>query len=255
MDKAVLNIKMIVAYDGGRYLGWQKTQEGASVEGTLQQVLEQILQERITLQAASRTDAAVHAQGQVVNFISEKNKKEIDFTRLQRSINKLLPSDIVVREISEAPLSFHPTLDCIGKEYRYSICTATVQLPQYRHYSWHYSYKMDLNEMHRAAKHLTGKHDFAAFCNFKKNDSYEDYIREVTEIEIQECPDKRLCIRIQGNNFLYKMVRNIVGTISYTGQGKIRAEEIPNILNSQDRTLAGITAPAHGLSLHQVFYR
>jgi tRNA pseudouridine38-40 synthase len=246
------NVKMLIAYDGSAYLGWQKTSMGPSIEETLQQVLEQILQEPIALQAASRTDAGVHARGQVVNFLTSKGN--IQPNRLRISLNSLLPKDLVVLQVEFPDPSFHPTLDCIGKEYHYDICYGTAQLPQHRFYSWHYPHRLDLSAMREAAEKIKGERDFSSFCNFKKNAHYKHCKREIHTIEIIEIDSERICLKISGNNFLYKMVRNIVGTIAYVGSGKIPLKEIPAILSSQDRTQAGMTAPAHGLTLHRVFY-
>lgn len=245
------NIKLVIAYDGRDYLGWQKTECGPSIEGTLQTILEQIYQEPINLQAASRTDAGVHANGQVVNYISTKEK---ELRRLQSSLNHLLPKDIVVMSIESAATAFHPTLDSQGKEYHYLICNGPVQLPHHRFYSWHAPYALDISLIREAIPFLTGTHDFSAFCNFKKNADYSDFIRTVHQIDIETISPSRLCFKISGNHFLYKMVRNIIGTLIYIGSGKIKSDDLPKILASQDRTQAGITAPAHGLFLHQVFY-
>jgi tRNA pseudouridine38-40 synthase len=248
----VKNIKLTIAYDGQAYLGWQKTSTGPSIEATLQQVLEQILQHPVVLQAASRTDAGVHAKGQVVNFFTEDLKNSLK--RFHASLNGLLPSDIVVLSVCEEHPDFHPTLNCIGKEYRYTICNAQAQLPQNRFYSWHYPYPLDIDKMLIAAKFLQGTHDFSTLCNFKKNSNYTDWIREVSEITITKMDDNQLQICVKGKNFLYKMVRNIVGTLAHVGRGLILPNSIPSLLNSQDRTQAGVTAPAHGLCLYRVYY-
>ncbi len=246
------NIKLTIAYDGGDYLGWQKTSMGPSIEETLQEALERILREKIVLQAASRTDAGVHAQGQIVNFFTTKFIPSFD--RFQYSLNSLLPPSIVVNNIENAAQSFHPTLDCVGKEYHYSICCGPIQLPQCRRYSWHYPYLLDVVAMQAGAQLLTGTHDFSAFCNFKKNSDYPHFIRTVTDISIAQSNDNRLLIKVSGNNFLYKMVRNIVGTLVYVGRGKFTLNELRAILLNKDRKQAGVTAPACGLSLHRVFY-
>lgn len=246
------NIKLILAYDGTAYLGWQKTNMGPSIEATLQTVLEQILQQPIILQAASRTDAGVHAIGQVVNFLA--NHPVTDRHRLKISLNSLLPKDLTVTDVQEASLSFHPTLDCCGKEYRYYLCYGSTQLPHHRFYSWHYPYRLEISEMRSAISDLTGQHDFTAFCNTKKNSHYKDFLREVTDIKIVEMEKERLCIIVKGNHFLYKMVRNIVGTLVYVGRGKISREQLSQVLENKDRRAAGMTAPAHGLFLQEVFY-
>jgi tRNA pseudouridine38-40 synthase len=246
------NIKLIISYDGTNYLGWQCTPVGASIESTLQSVLEQILQQPVSLQAASRTDAGVHAHAQVVNFMVFK--PDLNLKRLEMSLNGLLPKDMAVLLVEEMALSFHPTLDCREKEYRYYICMGRAQSPQNRFYSWHVHAALDLEKMGCAAQGLIGSHDFSSFCNVKKNASYSHFRRQINAIEIEELESNRLCVRIRGNNFLYKMVRNLVGTLVYIGKGKIDEENILAILDSRDRTQAGVTAPAHGLFLHQVFY-
>lgn len=246
------NIKLIIAYDGGSFCGWQKTKVGPSIEETLEKVLGTILQEPISLQAASRTDSGVHARGQVVNFITAN--KRFDLSRLFVSANQLLPKSIVVSSLQEAPASFHPTLDCIGKEYHYSICASPVQLPQHRCYSWHVRASLDKGKMDEAAAMIKGEKNFKALCNAKKNSRYQDYLRELTSIEIESLPEERLCIKILGNHFLYKMARNIAGMIVYAGIGKLHPGDIESILASGDRTQASITAPAHGLTLFRVLY-
>jgi tRNA pseudouridine38-40 synthase len=245
------NIKLLIAYDGTNYLGWQKTSEGPSIEESLERVLEKIFQHKILLQAASRTDAGVHANGQVVNFFSDK---ELNLERLKISLNQLLPSDIAVLECKEEKQSFHPTLDVIQKEYRYFICTGAVQMPSQRFYSWHCPKLNQFSDMCEAAALFIGTKDFSAVCNFRKQQHYETYVREVFGVEIEEFSQKRLMIKIRGKNFLYKMVRNIVGTLAYVGMGKLQLAQISAILSSHNRIQAGITAPAHGLFLHQVEY-
>jgi tRNA pseudouridine38-40 synthase len=240
------NIKLILTYEGTRFLGWQKTAMGPSIEEELEKILAQVLRHEVALQAASRTDAGVHAEGQVVNFFTEA---EIPLERLQKSLNGLLPSDISVLKIEEAPTKFHPTLDSRGKEYNYFVCLGQAQLPFYRHFSWHFGYPVDVQKMVKGAGYLIGKRDFSALTNERQ----EENVREIFDIGIEEMND-RLKIRVSGNNFLYKMVRNIVGTLLYVGCGKLDVEELPRILESKDRSRAGVTAPAHGLLLKEVFY-
>ena len=243
---------MTVAYDGTNFLGWQKTKMGPSIEEALQLALEQILQEKIELQAASRTDAGVHAQGQIVNFFT--SKAEIVLSKLLIGINSLIPNSIAVMTIEKATEHFHPSLDCQSKEYHYLVCNGSAQLPQRRFYSWHYPHLLDLIAMRKAAEMFIGEHDFSSFCNAKKNSSYKTFIRRMHSIEILDSADCQLYFKIKGNNFLYRMVRNIIGTLVYVGVGKILLKEIPEIFAHHNRTQAGVTAPAHGLCLHKVFY-
>lgn len=247
-----MNHKLLVAYDGTNYFGWQKTSSGPSIEEALEKALEQILQERIVLQAASRTDRGVHATGQVVDFHSSHLIQ--DYGKFRIGINALLPPDIAVLEAEEAPPAFHPTLNVKNKEYQYALCFGKVQLPQKRLYSWHFHYDLDVGKMQQAALALQGTHDYSAFCNQKKNEVYENHIRTIDQISIQSTQPDCLLITISGHSFLYKMVRNIVGTLAYVGCGKITPIEIADILLHKDRTLAGVTAPAHGLTLAKIKY-
>ncbi|MEI8125166.1 MAG: tRNA pseudouridine(38-40) synthase TruA [Parachlamydiaceae bacterium] len=245
------NIKLVVAYDGTNFLGWQKTKTGRSVEEELEKVLTQVLQHEIKLQAASRTDAGVHATGQVVNFFTTK---DISFSKLHIALNSLLPQDVAVVTVDEMPEAFHPTLDCTGKEYHYNICYGITQLPHRRLYSWHSPHKFEIAKMDEAIPFLIGSHDFSSFCNTKKNEEYTDSVRDLQQISIVNLPDNTLRFELRGNSFLYKMVRNLVGTLVYVGQGKIQSKELPGILAARSRPLAGVTAPAHGLFLHQVLF-
>lgn len=245
------NIVLEVSYEGTNYLGFQKTELGKSIEEVLQVTLQKILQEKVYLQAASRTDAGVHAQGQIVNFFSDK---QLDHEKLKKSLNALLPLDIRILNAHVAPQEFHPTLHCRAKEYRYYVCNSSFQLPFHRRFSWHYFYPLDLSSMQKAASLLIGKYDFKTFCNMKKNEVYKDTIRNLFSIEIIPLEENRFCFKIVGENFLYKMVRNIIGTLAYVGSGKIKVDKILNILENKDRTEAGPTAPAHGLFLYKVYY-
>lgn len=246
------NMCISIAYDGTRYCGWQKNPIGNTIENFLQSVLERVLQHPIELQAASRTDAGVHALDQVVNFFTEK--KIFDLNGFCLSLNGLLPKDIRVLTARKMPSSFHPTLDCKGKEYRYYICYGMHQLPHHRLYSWHFPGSLNLEIMRKAASKLVGTHNFMSFCNVRKNHFYEDYTRDLQHLEIEEIADDRICIKVKGNHFLYKMARTLSGTIAYMGRGKISLDELNFLLEAKDRKAAGMTAPAHGLFLHQVIY-
>jgi tRNA pseudouridine38-40 synthase len=246
------NIKLIIAYEGSKYLGWQKTSMGPNIEGVLESALKQLLQEEVPIQACSRTDAGVHAQGQVVNFLT---RSAIPLKGLGNGLNALLPKEIRVLSLEEMPLSFHPTLDALSKTYHYHVCTGPIQMPFVRHLSWHTPYLLDLVAMREAAQCLLGRHDFKALCNYRKGLRYEDYVREVLRLEITPLPDRRLRFEIEGSSFLYKMVRNIVGTLVYVGRGKLTVADVPLILTGKQRSAAGITAPSHGLTLAHIRYK
>lgn len=246
-----MNIKMVIAYLGSSYAGWQQTPTGSSIEETLRQALIKILQHPVTLQAASRTDSGVHAEGQVVNFFMQK---EMPLDRLHIALNSTLPKEVAVLSIEEMPPSFHPTVDALGKEYRYQICNAPIQLPFYKDTSWHFFYPLDMEKMQRAAGHLVGVHDFSAFC-YKSKFSDRNPICHLEKIEIAWLPQNRLEISLCGNRFLHRMARGLTGTIAYAGCGKLDPDQIPTILKNKDRRLAAVTAPASGLTLKRVFYK
>lgn len=246
------NIKLLLAYDGRAYFGWQKTASGPSIEERLEKALEKILQHPILLQAASRTDAGVHADAQVANFFTLH--LNLNLNRLLMSLNRLLPKDIVVLSMESVPLAFHPTLHCTGKEYHYYVCLGTIQLPRERFYSWHVPYRIDQKLIDEAIPFFIGTHDFEAFSNATLSPPKCDYIREVQSIECTAVSERRLCFKVKGNHFLYKMVRNIVGTLTHVGRGKISPESIRDIIKSRKRINAGVTAPAQGLFLHSVYY-
>jgi tRNA pseudouridine38-40 synthase len=232
--------KSIIAYDGTRYFGWQKTATGPSIQEELEKAILRITGEVAVPEAASRTDRGVHAEGQVIQFALQKM---VEPQKLLKGLNAVLPADIRVLELS--PKEFHPTLDAIGKEYRYQICQVPVQDPTQRLYSWHIRHQLDFGKMERAIKDLIGTHDFSAFANEEEKNPI--------------CTIKSIVFDgsfwIRGDRFLYKMVRNLVGTLIYIGSGKLPEDSIPGILESKDRKKGGVTAPAHGLYLHQVFYR
>ena len=245
------NIALTLAYDGTRYFGWQKTSLGPSIEEEVQHAVEKILQHEVRLQAASRTDRGVHADGQVINFVT---KKETALNELQHSINSLLPEDIAVLQIEEKDQAFHPTLDAVSKAYRYKIACTQILHPLLRKQCWHCPYPVDIELMAQAATRFIGKRDFSSLRNQRNGLVEEDSVREIFHIDIK-WENPILLMTMHGNNFLYKMARNIVGTLLYVGQKKIPTEAITEILESRDRTKAGVTAPAHGLTLHRVYYR
>lgn len=242
------NIFLSIAYDGTPYFGWQKTNAGPSVEGTLQKVLEKVLQHPVKLQAASRTDRGVHAKGQVVNFFTGKSIPSL------LSLNRLLPPTLKILHMKEMPPSFHPSLDVQGKLYVYAICFHHFQSPFNRHYSWHFPYPLDIEEMKKGATFLIGRHDFSTFCNVHSNQRYSHKERRIDSIEFKFPEEKRLHIEIKGNHFLYKMVRNLAGILAYVGCGKVQATQIPELLKTKAKPKISFTAPANGLTLQEIYF-
>lgn len=244
------NLKLLLAYDGTSYLGWQKNGEIPTIERSLELALFQILRESVELQAASRTDAGVHALGQVVNF---RTNHPISLRKLIGGLNGVLPDSIRVLTAEEMPDPFHPTLDNRGKIYLYQICCSAFQLPFYRTLSWHVPTRLDLKAMQEAIPHLLGSHDFSSFCNERS------LWTRPTECNLEEIllipqAHQRLHLLIKGDHFLYKMVRNLVGTLVAVGLHQLASDEIPLILEKKERAAAGVTAPAHGLSLKEVLF-
>lgn len=245
------NIRCIISYEGTRYLGWQKTRMGPSIEEELEKAFSILLRHPVELQAASRTDAGVHAKGQVVNFFT--SHESLNAYRWLVGVNALLPLDIRVLHLEEAPQQFHPTLDTIGKIYSYEICTGPVQSPFLHLHSWHFPHSLDMAAMCHASNALLGTHDFSSFCN-ERSSLEINPLCTIKEIVLSPPCTKRLRILVHGNRFLYKMMRNLVGSIAYVGCGKLAPDAISKILFARDRRLAGMTAPAHGLYLKHVLY-
>lgn len=186
-------------------------------------------------------------------MVNYQTEKKVDLERLLISLNQLLPKTIRVLCLEESGEDFHPTLDAKGKIYHYHICLERVQSPFRRHFSWHVQTPLDLGLMREGAKYFLGTHDFAAFMNAQEPRA-KNTVRTLKRLDlIEESPS--LCFEVEGDNFLYKMVRNLVGTLIYLGQGKLSLQEIKSLLNKKDRTLAGVSAPGHGLTLYKVLYQ
>lgn len=243
--------KITISYDGTTYRGWQKTRLGPSIEETLEKALHRLTGEVIALDAASRTDAGVHAEGQVVAF---QTSRGLSSARWLIALNGLLPPEIRALSVEEVPQDFHPTLDNKGKEYQYKLTSAPIQLPLERLYAWHIPYPLDIEAMKEAAERLVGTHDFSAFCNSLKELKLKDRVRTLRRILIIRVNSRMLIIKMRGDSFLFRMARNLVGTLVYVGLGKITPDEVATILTSKKRTQAGICAPAHGLTLTKVYY-
>lgn len=241
------SFKALLSYDGTAYFGWQKTKTGPSIQESVSQAIHRITGETVLPEAASRTDRGVHAEGQSIQFHLEG---AFDPRKLQRGLNAVLAPDIRAVHLEAAPDRFHPTIDAAAKEYHYRLSLGPAQDPLLRLYSWHFRYPLDLAKMELAAKDLLGTRDFTAFAN----EPEKDPICTLQEIRIEISEEGRLQIAMIGNRFLYKMARTLAGTIVYIGCGKLPPDCIPALFTSRNRKMAGITAPAHGLYLYQVFY-
>ncbi len=242
-----MRVRAVVAYDGTDYGGFQRQNNALTVQEVLEAVLAQITQEAVPILAAGRTDAGVHALGQVIAFDTAWRHGLDD---LQRALNAVLPADIAVLEVEEASRGFHPRYDARSRRYRYTLYNALVRLPLGRRYSLHVAAPLDVEAMQRAARFLIGEHDFATFGQAFKGRS------AVRRVLVAEWGGESTHLRfdIEANAFLYRMVRSIVGTLLQVGRGDMDVETFAAVLAARDRSQAGPTVPPHGLCLIEVKY-
>jgi tRNA pseudouridine38-40 synthase len=243
------NFKMILEYDGANYCGWQRQENGISIQQILEEKIQLITCEKVTVIGSGRTDAGVHALNQVASF---KSNTLLPAEILFRGIYGLLPPDIVLKELEEVAADFHAQHDVQGKVYVYRICNKPLRPALGRHYSWYIRHPLDLDLMEKAAQYLIGTHDFSCFC--ATGSHVKDRIRTISGIDIKKDEDGLLEITVEARGFLKYMVRNIVGTLVEVGKHKRQPEEMKEIIDSRDRNIAGITAPACGLYLKEVKY-
>ncbi|MBW2636084.1 MAG: tRNA pseudouridine(38-40) synthase TruA [Deltaproteobacteria bacterium] len=242
------NIKIIIEYDGTEYHGWQRQPNGISIQEVLENKLALITNGKVRLIGSGRTDAGVHAAGQVANF---KTETKIECRGLLKGVNSLLPMDIAVRDVIDVDDEFHARYSAASKIYTYKIYNSSVRSPRYRNYSWHVFEKLDLESMRTAAAYLIGTKDFSSFC--AAGGDAKTYTRTVLDCGIVE--DKAMVVStIEADGFLRYIVRNIMGTLVDVGKGRVTPEEFVGIIDSKDRTNAGITAPPQGLVLREVKY-
>ncbi|WP_209438064.1 MULTISPECIES: tRNA pseudouridine(38-40) synthase TruA [Mesobacillus] len=242
-------IKCIVSYDGTGFSGYQIQPGKRTVQGELERALEKLNKGMgIRVSASGRTDAGVHARGQVIHF---DTTLEIEPARWQIALNSLLPDDIAVNAVEYAKPDFHARFDAVGKEYRYFLLPSKHRNPFQRNFAYQFQYELDLDAMKVAARQLLGKHDFTSFCSAKTE--VEDRVRTLQEIDFFE-ENGLLVFRFVGDGFLYNMVRILVGTLLEVGTGRRPADSMPQLLLVKDRTLSGKTAPGQGLYLWKVFY-
>ena len=243
-------IKSLIAYNGTRYHGWQLQPRAATVQGTLESCLARITNGPVRLHAAGRTDAGVHALGQVAHFDTASN---IAMASLVRGLNSLLPDDIVVRRAVEAPGDFHARYDAVRKTYVYQVYNHAVPSLLRAQHAWQVPQRLNVPAMKTAAKLLLGRHDFSAFRGALRNDSRQP-VRCLYRLDLRHRPPSLIFV-LSADGFLYRMARNIVGTLVAVGRGAILAEAVGAVLGARQRRLAGPAAPAHGLFLVHVSYR
>ena len=252
MDAPFAILKFAVRYQGTTFFGWQKTQEGPSIQSALEKACLPLFKTPVQLEAASRTDRGVHAYEQII-ACAHFEPCHLPLDQLQRALNARLPSAIQILHIEQVPHDFHPTLQALKKEYLYQVCNTPYQLPFYREFSWHIPKKLDIELMQEGGRLLLGTHDFSAFCNeralWTKNP-----VCTLEKIEITQREEGRLFITYIGDHFLYKMVRNLTGTLVNLGLKTLSLKNLIIILEHKDRSLAPMTAPAHGLYLNKIYY-
>jgi len=243
------NYKLTIQYDGGRYKGWQRLGGGEhTIQGKLEEILSEAVGHPVEVIGSGRTDAGVHALGQVANV---KLREPWSETKLRNVLNHQLPPDISVLSVERVDEDFHARFDAKEKTYLYKIWNEDHSHPFMRRYSMHVKKKLDIAEMRRAARHFLGEHDFTAYSNAKANK--KKTVRTIYSLDIGT-QDGFIEIRVRGDGFLYNMVRKIVGTLIEVGMGEKRVEDVPAIIASRDRSLTGRMAEAYGLYLESIGY-
>jgi len=255
MSIANRNMKMLIAYDGTHYSGWQKQKNDKTIQGEIECCLKRMTREDISLQGAGRTDAGVHADGMCAHFFTRSTLSAKD---LQRGLNSMLPGAIRIFSIEETEPDFHARFFAKGKLYHYSLCCSKIQPPRSRLYQLHVPLPLDLINIHSALTILEGTHDFSSFENSGSRDkailSGRGAVRTIHTAKLTADRTDTLVFQFTGDGFLRNMIRNLVGTLIEVGRGKLTCKEFKAILEARDRSLAGRTAPPHGLCLKEVFY-
>jgi tRNA pseudouridine38-40 synthase len=245
--------KLTISYDGSNYSGWQIQPNSICVQELIQSALQTVLREKTTLTGSGRTDAGVHALGQIAHFSLEDT---INIKKTINSLNGILPKDIRIEKIEEKETTFHSRFNTISKTYKYYLTIGNYQSPFDRKYSFHCKEQLDLDLLKKAARYFIGTHDFTSFANkHLEGRASTNPIRTIKKLDIYEVENNKICFEFLGDGFLYKMVRNIVGTLLDISTGKININELSNIFTAKKRQKAGKTAPAKGLFLVKVDYK
>ena len=242
------NIKLTIEYDGKPYNGWQKQPNKPNIQGEIERAIYNITKEEVDLIGSGRTDAGVHALGQVANF---KTNSNITIEKLSLAINSQLKNSIIIKKAEEVDERFHSRYNAKHKTYRYIINNSPCGTAIYRNLEYCFPIKLDVDKMQEAAKYFEGEHDFKAFKS--SGTSAKNSVRTIYNANVKKEGEK-IIIELTGNGFLYNMVRIISGTLLDVGLNKIKPEDIKNIINEKDRKKAGKTLPAHGLYLVEVKY-
>ncbi len=241
-------VELTVAYDGTNYSGWQLQPNGNTIEAELNRALSDLLREPVQVIGSSRTDAGVHSRG--TRAVFDTNAR-MPAEKMCFGLNERLPEDITILCSREVGLDFHPRKQNSKKTYEYRIYNAKLPHPLYRLYDYFFYVPLDVEKMQQAADYLVGEHDFKSFCSVKTQ--VQDTVRTLYELNVRR-EGEEVIIRVCGNGFLYNMVRILAGTLIKVGVGSIEPEQMPEILRGRNRSLAGPTAPAHGLTLYSYEY-
>jgi tRNA pseudouridine38-40 synthase len=246
------NLKLLLSYDGTDYFGWQVQPQTATIQGVLASAIERVTGERVLPQGSGRTDAGVHALGQVATFASQS---PIPPENLVIALNDVLPSAVRVLHAAEVPIDFHARKSARAKTYRYRIYRGSICSPFIARYVWHYPYPLDEAGMQEIARVIVGERDFTSFAAVDPERGREEVssLRQIFSSEWERSGDE-FVYTVRGNGFLHHMVRNLVGTFLMAGKGTLQASDLKRILEARSRSAAGATAPAGGLCLESVDY-
>ena len=243
------NILLVIAFDGTAYCGWQVQNNAPSIQGIVSAAITGITGEVVSLLGSGRTDAGTHARGLAANFFTSS---KIPVDRIPVALNSILPRDIRILAARDVPVGFHARKNAISKIYRYHIYRGAILPPHLRREYFHFPYPVDFDLMEEAARLFTGKHDFAGYA--KTGSGTSNTVRRIFRCDLRR-QGARSWLTVEGNGFLHHMVRNMVGTLLEIGRGRISLPDFAAVFEKRDRTLAGFTAPAHGLTLMKVLYR
>lgn len=255
-DESMRTVKLLIAFDGTDYCGWQRQKNGRSIQEEIERALSIICNSHTILHGAGRTDAGVHAEGMTAHF---QTASRVGCGDLQKGLNSMLPGAVRIIEASEQPAEFHARFSALAKTYRYSVFTGPVMSPQQRLYSHHLPFELDRETMERCLEQLIGRHDFSSFettgSRDRDNPNGRGAVRTIFRATLTEAEPSHLLFTYTGDGFLRHMVRNITGTILEAGKGKRSVDEFVELVKWRDRNLAGATAPACGLTLVRVHYQ
>lgn len=251
-SQRTIKLKLIIAYHGGHYQGWQTQKIGTGVQSLVESCLKRFFPDAGPLCGSSRTDTGVHALGMAAHVEIPATSFHMEPRKMRLAMNAHLPDDIRIITVTRVPLRFHARFDAKGKQYQYVIWNHPSMNPLLQGLGWHVPVALDLKAMQKASAHFLGKRDFRSVAS-NRNYAYESTVRTLTRCDVRK-KGAEYTVIIEGDGFLYKMCRGIVGTLVAVGKGKWTPDDIPPLLSEKNREVTGMNAPACGLTLHKVFY-